>query len=91
MARKKATDPATRRILNVIPSARTEDDWGLDIALSSGVVKKVSPLPAEVVLAEAGSQSAPPLGVQVQVTPVSSGGTLSLIGTLYAVMVGLGP
>ena len=48
MARKKAVDATTRRILNVIPSTRTEDDWGLAIALSSGVVKKVSPLPAEV-------------------------------------------
>jgi len=48
MARQKRIDAATRRILNVIPSARTEDDWGLEIALSSGVVKKATPLPAEV-------------------------------------------
>lgn len=52
MAPKKGNDDPTRRILNVVPSRKTEDDWGLDIALASGVVKKVTPLPREVDLRE---------------------------------------
>jgi hypothetical protein len=48
MAAKRTEDAAIRRILNVVPSRRTEDDWGIGIAVASGVVRKVSPLPREV-------------------------------------------
>lgn len=52
MAGRSRVVPVERRILNVVPSRRTEDDWGIAIALSSGVVRKVSPLPPAVDLRE---------------------------------------
>jgi hypothetical protein len=48
MAGKREPDAALRRILNVLPSHKTEDDWGIDIAIASGAVTKVSPLPRAV-------------------------------------------
>ncbi|MEI7705404.1 MAG: C1 family peptidase [Deltaproteobacteria bacterium] len=52
MSGKRSTDGAVARILNVVPSRKTEDDWNIDIALASGAIRKVSPLPAEVDLRE---------------------------------------
>ncbi len=53
MARsRKKVDAQTRRILNVVPSAQTEDDWGLEIAVASGAIQKATPQPAEVDLRE---------------------------------------
>ena len=47
----KYVDPK-KRILNCMPSQKTEDDWGLDQALQSETVTAPGPLPASVDLRE---------------------------------------
>ncbi|MGA8891698.1 MAG: C1 family peptidase [Anaeromyxobacteraceae bacterium] len=53
MARKPRRLPLERRILNVFPSRGTEGDWGIDVAVASGAIRKVARLPREVDLREA--------------------------------------
>src|SRR5512147_1219626 len=53
MARKPRRLTLERRILNVFPSRGTEGDWGIDIAVASGAIRKVGRLPREVDLREA--------------------------------------
>jgi len=52
MARKARKLTLERRILNVFPSRGTDDDWGIDIAVASGAIRKVARLPREVDLRE---------------------------------------